>query len=518
MHADDPWDDDDAKVVPIGRAGARVQRKQMAEAPRTTAVIRPQLELKDILGLLLREILLMAVVFVCIFAAGVVVALKMPSTYTANADLVMQLGQDYVYNPTTNDAARGATATIDQVVQSESAILNSDELKRLVIAKVGYKVVLPETPALWNPAGPAQKAEADAAALKVMQGGLGVSTAPANSVVQLSFKHANAMSAALILNTLIDTYIDYRRSHVYADDRGPALERQRQNFDDQLTTADQEYQQFLAQNGVGDFEAARATYSKVYDTAMSNLYDTQAQIATDEAKLKEIDDNLSTLAPEVSTERDLDLTVPNKIAALQETRQELLGRYQPTAQPVKDIDAQIASLQAMMTSGGGIGEQSHKLGANPVYQTVVGQKLDVEAELSSLRGRQQELQDQISQVTGKQQAMTGIEAEYNDLATKRDALQKNIDGFTQKIQENDATRSMAKTSDDTVRVVERASVPAKPKSFKRVVLMMSFLFAGFTALCAGLLRVYTRKGFVNADMASKVLDLPVLATAGKKAA
>lgn len=518
MHADDPWDDDDAKVVPMRRARAEPRRKSMAEAPRITVVTRPQLELGDIVGLLLRELLLMVVVFACIFGAGVVVALKMPSAYTANATLTMQLGQDYVYNPTTNDAARGATATIDQVVQSEAAILNSEELKRLVIARVGYKTVLPDTPALWNPVSPAQKAEADAAALKVMQGGLSIGTGPGNSVVQLGFRHANAMSATLILNSLIDTYIQYRRDRVYADDRGPALEQQRRDFNDQLAAADQAYQQFLSQNGVGDFDAAKATYSKVYDTAMSNLFDTQSQIATDEAKLKEIDDNLATLAPEVSTERDLDLTVPNKISALQETRQELLGRYQPTAQPVKDIDAQIASLQALMNGGGGIGEQSHKMGANPVYQTVVGQKLDVEAELSSLRGRQQELQDQIVQVTAKLQGMTGIEAQYSGLASERSALQANINNLTQKIQENDATRSMAKTSDDTVRVVERASLPSKPKSLKRVVLILSFLFAGFTALCVGLLRVYTRKGFINADMASKALDLPVLATAGRKAA
>ena len=490
----------------------------MADAPRPVIAARPQLGLEDIFALLLRELWLMAVVFVVLFGAGFAVALSMPSTYTANASLVMQLSQDYVYNPTTNDAARGATATIDNVVQAETSILNATEVKRRAIQKVGYKVVLPDQPSLWNPRTPEQKAEADAAALKVLQGGLAVSTAPQNSVVQLSFKHADAMSATLILNAVIDSYQEYRREQVYNDTTGPALQKQRAIFDNQLADVDARIQEFLAVNGVGDFDADRATYSKLYDTAMSNLNDANAQIATDQSKLTEVEDNLAGLAPEISTERDLDLTVPNKISALQEQRQELLGRYQPTAQPVKDVDAQIASLQAMMTSGGGIGEQSHKMGANPVYQTVVGQKLDLEADLSSLRGRQKELQDQAAQAIARLQNMTGMSAEYNSLAAERDALQGNIKTLTQKQQENDASRQMAKTADDTVRVVERPSLPDKPKSFKRVVLILSFLFAGFTALCAGLLRIYTRKGFVNADMASKALDLPVLATARKKAA
>ena len=516
MQLDDPWDDD-ATVVPLRRARAdgRQQGKSMTDAPRSTAFGGAQLGLDDIFVLLLREVWIMVIVFACLFGMGFAVAVSMPSTYTANASLVMQLSQDYVYNPVTNDAARGATANIDNVVQAEVAILNATELKRRVIAKVGYKVVLPDTPSLWNPRTEAQKAEADSAALKVMQAGFSAATAPQNSVVQLSFKHANAMSASLILNTLIDEYQQYRRD-VNIDSTGPALKKQRQAFDDQLAVADAAYQRFLAENGVGDFDAAKATYSKVYDTAMSNLYDTEAQIATDQSKLTELKANLDTLAPEISTERDLDLTVPNKIMALQEQRQELLGRYLPTAQPVKDIDAQIASLQAMMTAGAGVGEQSHKLGANPVYQTVLGQKLDLEAELSSLQGRQSELEGQIGQVTAKLQGMTGIEAQYNNLATERDALQSNIKTFTQKIQENDATRDMAKSSDDAVRVVEKASMPDKPKSFKRVVLILSFLFAAFTALCAGLLRVYMRKGFINADMAARTLDLPVLATAGVK--
>ena len=518
MHPDNPWEDADDKVVPIGRASRRAREKVMAQAPRSVSAVKPQLGLDDIFVLLLRELWLMAAIFACIFAVGLMVALNMPSTYSANAILLMQLGKDYVYNPTTDDAARGATATIDNVVQAEVAILSATELKRRVIAKVGYETVLPDSPSLWHPRTDDQKADSDSAALRVMQSGFSVSTAPQNGVVQLSFKHANARSASIILNALIDEYQTYRRDKVYQDDSGPALEKERDAFDAQLATADQAYQQFLADNGVGDFDAAKATYSKIYDTAMSNLYDTQAQIATDVSKLGEVDNNIASLAPEISTERDLDLTVPSKIFALKEQRQELLSRYQPTAQPVKDLDAQIASLQALMNSGSAIGEQSHKLGANPVYQDAVTQKLNLEAELSSLRGREKELQGQVTQITGKLQGMTGLEAQYNNLASERDALQSNIKTFTQKIQENNATRDMAKSDDDVVRVVEKAGVPEKPKSFRRVVLILSFLFAGFTALCAGLLKVYTRKGFVNADMASRALDLPVLATATRKAA
>jgi uncharacterized protein involved in exopolysaccharide biosynthesis len=522
MRADETWrEPGDEPAGDWGEERLTARPRSRATHVRETQVrqrVAVQPGMGDILRLLLRELWLIVIVFCLIFGIGVVAALSMPASYTANASLLMQLSQNYVYDPATGDAARGAIATIDQVVQSEVEILNSTELKKRVIAKLGYKTILPDSPQYWNPATDAQKAAADQAALKVLQSGLTTSTAPQNNIVHLSFKHSDAMSAALILNTLIDDYQVYRRT-VFTDTTGPLLEKQKQDFDAQLAVADQALQSFLAAHGVGDFQAAKATYASVYDTVTKSLYDAQSQLATDRAKLDEINANLKSLSPEMSTERDLDLSVPNKLFALKQQRQELLSRYLPNAQPVKDIDAQIAAYQAMLNSGNGIGEQAHKLGVNPIYQDAMTQKLNLEADIASLQGRIAQLRDQAAQATQKMQALLGIEAQYNNLSSDRDALQNNIKTFTQRIQENDAQQALAKEgSDDTVRVVEKAYMPDKPKSLKRVILILAFLFAGFTALCAGLLRVYTRKGFVSADMASRTLELPVLAEAGVKTA
>jgi uncharacterized protein involved in exopolysaccharide biosynthesis len=489
----------------------------MAETTgRTKTSLFTSLDLRDILAMLTREVWVMAVVFLVVFAIGAVVALKMPSAYTANASLLMQLNKDYVYRPLAGDAANGAIATIDQVVESEVEILNSTELKRRVIAKVGYRVVLPKSPQYWDPRTGPQKQAADAAAIKVLQSGLEIATAPQNNVVRLTFKHADAQSASLILNTLIDEYQDYR-TQVYGDTMGPELARQKASFDQQLIVADRAYQDFLAANGVGDFDAAKTTYAKIYDQVTADLYVARSLMAQDQAKYADVKGNLARLSPEMSVERDLDLSIPSRILALQSQRQELLAKYLPTAQPVKDLDGQIASLQALMSSGKGIGEKDHKMGSNPVYQDLLTQRLNLEADMASLQGRIQQGEAQADQVTHRMQSLLGVEAQYNNLAAERDALQKNIAAFTQRIQENQAQQQMTRGAADAVRVVEKASLPDKPKSLKKVVLILAFLFAVFTALCAGLLRVFTRRGFASAAMASRALDLPVLAQATMKA-
>ena len=65
-------------------------------------------------------------------------------------------------------------------------------------------------------------------------------------------------------------------------------------------------------------------------------------------------------------------------------------------------------------------------------------------------------------------------------------------------------------------LIARAEAPTKGTSLKAPLLAAVFLFAGFTALCVGLLRVFTRRGFVTPASTGRTLDMPVLAVAPVK--
>lgn len=69
-----------------------------------------------------------------------------------------------------------------------------------------------------------------------------------------------------------------------------------------------------------------------------------------------------------------------------------------------------------------------------------------------------------------------------------------------------------------MRVVERAYTPTKGKSLRKAVLALGVLFGAFTAVCAALVRILLRRGFVTPEATARTLDLPVLATAPLKRA
>ena len=465
-----------------GTGGAQSHaRARYAEAePRT---VRLRYSMEDIATLLWRERLTMVLAFAVVFLAGLAFALTLPKTYAAHSSLLINLGPEYVYRPKVGDAGAGVAPQKDEVVQSEAEIIGSDELKRRTIQAVGLKVVDPKLAEAWNGADAAKRAEIE--------------------------------GAALILNTLVTTYLQYRRE-VFTDVATPALQREKAAFEERLKSADAAYEDFLQRNGVADFTGEKAALAATYQSIFDEKYKAEAQLRETQGQLAALKARIGEAPGEIEIQRDIDLSVPQQLLKLKADRQNLLARYLPDAQPVKDIDAQIARLNAMVGSGQGVGEKDRRLGANPVRQSLETSRITLEAQAGALTERRDELNRQLGQVQARQMRLTGLESQYQSLAVERDVLQSNVKNFATRAAENRAAHEMGKSGDDNIRVIERAQPPVDGKSLKKIVFGLALLFALFTAICAGLVRVFSRRGFATASAAERTLELPVLATAPLK--
>jgi len=198
-------------------------------------------------------------------------------------------------------------------------------------------------------------------------------------------------------------------------------------------------------------------------------------------------------------------------------REELLSRYRADARPVQELDAQIAQLEAGMAAGRTLGEGAKRIGVNPVFQTLQTEKIQLTSEVGALRRSQAELADQINRLTERRLKLTALEPRFQELSLNRDVLQTNVREFTVKEEQNRAAQEIAARSNDNIRIVQRAIPPIKGKSLRKPVVVLAFLFAGFTALCAGLLAMFLRPGLPTPQSASRTLDLPVLGAAPLKA-
>ncbi|MFI4973352.1 MAG: GumC family protein [Caulobacterales bacterium] len=471
--------------------------------------------LSDIPILLWRERWLMICVFAGLFALTLVVTLQLKTSYPAHSSVLVKLGQEYVYEPRAGDAARGAVPDTDSVLQSESEILGSDALKADVVRKLGVDRVAPAQAAAWRAASPGKR---ELILGKVVTGvgrNLKIDTAPATPVIRLTYQDTDPQRAALVLNTLLEEYLVYRRSVLLQPDFGP-LDDQRRSFEQRLAQADAAYQNFLADNHIGDFETEKTSLSQLQAQIEQQQYAAQSSLNEKAGRLAVIDRELAGVSPEIGLYHDADTTSSAKLADLKVQRETLLTRYRPESQPVRDVEAQIAALQGAIAGGRMQSRAAERTGVNPVYQTFQTEKLQLTAEVAALRDSLATLTQQAAELTDRRLRLAALEPRYQELNLDRDVLQTNVRDFTVKAQQSQASQEMSAVSNDNIRIVERAIPPAQGKSLKAVVLVLGFLFAAFSAVCAGLLRMFLRPGLPTPGAAGRTLDLPVLGAAPLK--
>ena len=454
----------------------------------------------------------MIVIFAVIAVLGLAAALTMKTSYPANSSVLVRLGQEYVYEPRAGDAARGAVPDSDQLIQSETEILGSAALKQKVIDRLGLARIYPALATKYASATPASKKLIIGQAIHALETNTKIETAPGTPIIRISFTSEDPQTAALVLNTLLEEYLIYRRT-VLTDPTSPALEQQRTAFEARLAEADRAYEDFLNNNRIGDFVAEKASLGQLQAQIETQKYQNAAQLRDRIGRLAALDAQLTGVSQEVGLYRDISSAASDKLAALKVQREDLLSRYRNDARPVQELDAQIAQLEAGMAAGRTHADGARRIGVNPVYQTLQTEKIQLTAEVAALKQADAALNEQVDQLTQRRLKLAELEPQFQELSLDRDVLQANVRDYTVKEEQSRAAQEIAARTNDNIRIVSRATPPSKGKSLKKPVMVLALLFAAFTAVCAGLLRMFLRPGLPTAQSASRTLDLPVLGAA-----
>jgi polysaccharide biosynthesis protein PslE len=478
---------------------------------RTTAytTVRPRYGFVDVVGLLFRDLLLMVVVFLLVFAIGAAAVLTLKKSYTASASVYAGVGQEYVYQPRVGTSERGQPLEADAVAQSEAQILGSLAVKQKTVQALGADAIL-------GPGATGSPSDKASAALKALDSGLGVGVTPGSAIISATYAANDPVRAATILNALIDQYLVQRRA-VFRDRTTPAIAAQREAFESELARADAAYDAFMTSNNIGDFATAKATLAANYQTTYAEALSLRAQLDQASRRLQTLEAQLAQQPAEVVLQQDLNVSAQDQILQLRTQREALLSRYTPDAQPVRDIEQQIADLQAYVATGTTVGAKEVRTGPSSVFTAIETARITAAADRDGLAARLAVAEDQLSRLRSRLADLTRLESTNANLAGNREVLTANIRDFQQREVQARADNALVAAGADNVTVIERAEAPTRGSSLKAPLLAVVFLFAGFTALCVGLLRVFTRRGYATPASTGRTLEMPVLAVAPMKA-
>jgi len=461
----------------------------------------PRMGAADFVAMLWAERVLVLSVGGALCALGLVAALMAPKTYTARAELLVRMGQEYVYQPTAGGAGAGATPDMQAVVNAEMRMMGSGAVVRRAIEAIGVGVIYPEIAA-----GIGSDARKLAAAEIQFARNLRLETAPQTPAIALAFDHRNPEVAARAVNALVDAYLAHRRDVLVGGDY-EALAAESADVSTRAAGASAALASFLTENQIGDFEAELTALSQRAADIETQSLDADARRREAEARAASLRATYRAEPAEIELYSESDAR--RQLVEAQMERETLLSRYQEDALPVREVDRRIAQLSAFLD--GNSPASLTRRGVNPVRQDIATQLYAMEAEARAQRGRFTALAQQREEVRTRLRRMQELEPQFRQLQRDRTILETNAQNFASRAEEARTRTQMLGRATDNITAVERAQIPTQGKSLRWPIMLVTLLIAGVIAVAAGLSRGLMRRSFPTPSSAARTLDAPVLA-------
>ena len=473
-------------------------------------------------------------------------AAVMSSKYSAHASLLTLLGSEYTYRPLAGQAASSNGALErEQVLQTEIEILGSDDLHRALIRRIGLARLYPdyvEGPGLLKRAisfalnRPARGADAlpgqsrdekplDPVELALLDFNAAFTAVPvkAGNSIELSFTHKNPALAAETLNALDEMYLDRRRT-VFNDQQAALVEGQVAKLRDALNGADTKLAEFRLANGASAFATRREIVLHNQGDAEKDAQEAESAVGQGEAKLATLQGQLRSLPAEVRSGSDTDIDqrlspIRASLDSLRAKQAELLASYRPDSASVRAIGTQIAAREAELAGRRrDLAPSGYHYAQNPLREGVGGDLLRAQADLDAARARRAHAQSVLQDLAAQLRTLDESEHQLDQLERQRTVAEDAYREGAKVLEERRITDEIEARKQASVRVLQPATVPIKPRPTRKLVVLGGAVFALLSGAGMVLLSNLARRSYLTPDELERDLGIAVLACVPERSA
>ena len=424
--------------------------------------------------------------------------------YSGEGRIMVQLGEEYVYNPVGQAAnANGLMTTIDTITLTEAGLMKNSRVLADVIAQMAppldssgrNRTNSPEQnlfdkesfTKINKATNERERQDAVMELRKKVEASYVVMPRPKSSMIDVAFKHENPDIAVATTNAFIEAYMTFRRQ-VFVEGSSELISERREATERQLTSNERAIARFLQKNNISDFDSEQAGLQERTENLKAGLNGTRAGIAETEAALAEVEDQLR------GTAKTIDLFIDDRpaqrISQAELELGQLMAKYLPTSDPVKQKQAELNELRALQSSYGGKVSGGRRVGPNPTYQALVERRNELAATADSLREREFTQQRQLNSADSKIRKLTGLSPEFQNLLRERETLEARLSSYNAKEQEALVDAQQAEAKAENVKVISRAEYPRKGANMRKWAWFGATAAWGFFLLFIALIRVF----------------------------
>lgn len=435
-----------------------------------------------------------------LFIIGSIIAWKATEdfkrTYTGDARILVQIGDEYVYQPVTGQPGQaGMTITADTIALNEVGIIKNAEIIEQVFGEMTSetspyaKKFDPSGFKKLREAGNDQqlRLEARSEMLRKMDRSFMVSPRPKSSIIDLAYKHEDGEVAVATLSALISAYQSYRRQ-IFVEGTAGIIAERRKETERQLDQNERAIARFLAKNNISDFNSEQGGVRKRTEELRAALNLLRAEMSETETELATVENQLR------GTPREINLYVDDRASARVSQAElelkQLLAKYLPTSDPVRQKQTELAELKSLQNSNGGKAVGGRRVGPNTVYQALLTRRNTLQATADSYREKEYTLQRQLNSADNKVRRLTSLSPDYASLLRERDTLSARLKSYNAKEQEALVNQQQAEATNENVKVISWPKFPNKGRNTRLLAAAGAMFAWGLTLFMLALLRVF----------------------------
>jgi succinoglycan biosynthesis transport protein ExoP len=431
---------------------------------------------REIYNRLHRQRLVFFVVFLLVVAAFVVTGQFRPK-YKADMKLLVsreRVDPIVTTAPTSTPQLQGLAVT-DEDLNSEVELLKGDDILSQVVLKAGIV-----------PAGTTNRVTI-AKAVRKLQRKLDVSVITKTDLIGITYESPNPSQSQAVLTAIEQLYPAKQRGIHANNDQVSFFSQQVAQQAAALQDAQNKLTAFTQQTGVISADLQRdLTVRQIADTNAVRQQ-TDAEIANLQGRALNLAGQLKDQQPRILTEtRSSDnpallQQLKTSLLTLQLKRTELLNKYDPHYRLVQDVDREIATNQALIDqqATAKVAETSDNI--NPVYQTLVSDLADTEAQLAGLQDKRSQLNRSSSSLQDSAESFASQNAQQQLLLANVKTAQDQYQLYVDKLAQAQMTQSLDREGILNVRVAQEPTYPALPQNSLLSTLAAMF----FTGLILG---------------------------------
>ena len=506
------------------------------EAPQKTST-----SLRDLFFICFRRRNLIIVFFlatVCTVAVGTFIV---KPVYQAQTQVLVKVGRENIYVPATGNINPFFRVDSKEKLNSAIEILKSPSLVEKTILALGPTVIYEDLhPDQQNgfiaavrklkakikhliTIGRDSQSDLDPDEIRLKQAvlqfrnDLKIEGIKESTLINVSFKHPNPNMAAMVVNSLTGDYLEHYLTVYKSGQSNDFYQRQADFLKDKLDQNQEKLRAIKTQHSITSLEEEQLLLLNKAAELRSHLNITRSQETETRNRISILRSQLARIPRTIPQQAEaadnpyLISTLEARLVELQLEEKKLLTKYTDQSRLVRNVRDEIQMVQNKL------GEQEAKKykksssGINVTHQSLQGELLHNQAELSALKAKALTQESQLKEYQKELENLSQIESRYIRLVQEIELDRKNYQTYLDKLEDSRISEAMDTEKIASVSLVEPAIPPIKPISPKKKLnLLISMVFGLIGGLGLAFFTEYLNDRLERPEDVEHLLGIKVL--------